>query len=202
MRYGAIYCDPAWGFKNYSPKGEKKNPVRHYPCMTVAEIAALPVKGLAAPDCALFLWTTGPFLEAAFSVARQWGFGYSTTGFTWAKQNPSGEGWAFGTGYWTRANPEYCLLFTKGSPKRLATDVPELVVAPRSRHSEKPEEVAARIERLVGGPYCELFARGQRPGWTCLGNEIDGRSLSESIQAELTQPDLFGAQLEREGDWG
>jgi len=190
VRFGAILIDPPWGFKNYSEKGEGKNPNQHYPCMTVEQIAALPVGAVAGDDCALFMWTTGPFLELSFRVGRAWGFKYSTTGFTWAKQNPSGDGWAFGTGYWTRANPEYCLLFTKGSPKRLATDVPELVVAPRGRHSEKPEEIAARIERLTGGPYCEMFARAQRAGWTCLGNEITGRDLATDIWALADQPAL------------
>lgn len=188
MKYGCLYIDPPWGFRNFSEKGERKNPNQHYPCMTVEQIAALPVGELAARDCALFLWTTGPFLEASFGVARAWGFKYSTTGFTWAKQNPSGEGWAYGTGYWTRANPEYCLLFTKGSPRRLATDVPELIVSPRARHSEKPEEVAERIQRLVGGPYCEVFARKARVGWTVLGNEIDGLDLAEAIRRHASQP--------------
>jgi len=113
--------------------------------MSLDDICALPVGALAADDCALFLWTTGPFLEATFRVARAWAsgrrakdrFSYSTTAFTWAKQNPSGVGWSTGTGYWTRANPEFCLLFTKGSPKRVGMDVPELMVTPRGRHSEK-----------------------------------------------------------------
>lgn len=188
MKYGCLYVDPPWGFKNFSPKGEKKNPNQHYVCMSVDQIMALPVGELADRHCALFLWTTGPFLEASFRVAKAWGFKYSTTGFTWAKQNPSGQGWAFGTGYWTRANPEYCLLFTKGSPRRLATDVPELVVSPRGRHSEKPAEVPERIQRLVGGPYCELFARAVRPGWTTLGLDLDGLDLAEAIRRQARQP--------------
>lgn len=199
MKFSTILADPAWGFKNYSAKGEAKNPNQHYPCMTVDEICALPVGLLAADDCALFLWTTGPFLMAAEKVAQAWSSGprkrdqftYSTTAFTWAKQNPSGIGWAFGTGYWTRANPEFCLLFTKGSPKRLATDVPELLVAPRGRHSEKPVETFSRIERLTGGPFLELFSRATRPGWTCLGNEVTGNGLAVDLRALADQPSLF-----------
>lgn len=182
MKYGCLYADPAWSFDTYSRKGRRKTADRHYPCLSVEEIAALPVGELAGPNCALFLWTTGPFLRAAFRVAEAWGFRYSTTGFTWAKRNPSGHGWASGTGYWTRANPEYCLLFTSGSPRRQARDVPELVVAPRGRHSEKPEEVARRIEALAPGPYCELFARRTRAGWDALGGELDGLQLAESIR--------------------
>jgi N6-adenosine-specific RNA methylase IME4 len=57
----------------------------------------------------------------------------------------------------------------------LANDVHQVVVAPRleeAEHSEKPEEVARRIERLYPGPYLELFARRPRERWTTWGNEI------------------------------
>ena len=33
---------------------------------------------------------------------------------------------AIGLGYWTRAGSEICLLSTRGRPKRLAKDVPQL----------------------------------------------------------------------------
>jgi len=35
----------------------------------------------------------------------------------------------------------------------------------------KPDGIHERIERLVAGPYLELFARQSRPGWTTWGNE-------------------------------
>jgi N6-adenosine-specific RNA methylase IME4 len=60
----------------------------------------------------------------------------------------------------------------RGKPKRIARDVRELVIAPRREHSRKPDEVAAGTERLVAGPYLELFARETRPGWTSWGNEV------------------------------
>jgi MT-A70 len=71
----------------------------------------------------------------------------------------------FGLGFWTRANPEQCLLATRGNPKRINRDVAELIIAPLREHSRKPGEVYDRVERLVAGPYCELFARQHRPGW-------------------------------------
>jgi N6-adenosine-specific RNA methylase IME4 len=49
--------------------------------------------------------------------------------------------------------------------------VPQLLVAPRREHSRKPDEQYERIERLVGGPYLEMFARQSRPGWSSWGNE-------------------------------
>jgi N6-adenosine-specific RNA methylase IME4 len=70
-----------------------------------------------------------------------------------------------GLGFWTRANPEMCLLATRGKPKRKSSAVKKLVIAPRREHSRKPDEVYERIEALCDGPYLEMFARHSRPGW-------------------------------------
>jgi N6-adenosine-specific RNA methylase IME4 len=76
-------------------------------------------------------------------------------------------------GYWSRKQTEICLLFTRGSPRRLGKGVRQLIVAPRREHSRKPDERYERIEALVNGPYLELFARTSRPGWSAWGNETD-----------------------------
>jgi N6-adenosine-specific RNA methylase IME4 len=78
-----------------------------------------------------------------------------------------------GQGYWTRANPEDCWLATRGGPKRLHADVRQLIVAPIAEHSRKPDETYERIERLVEGPYLELYARRPRKGWVSWGNELE-----------------------------
>jgi N6-adenosine-specific RNA methylase IME4 len=75
-------------------------------------------------------------------------------------------------GYYTRANSEDVLLATRGTPMRLAADVHQVIMAPVGKHSEKPDETHKRIERLFTGPYLELFARAERPGWTTWGNEL------------------------------
>jgi N6-adenosine-specific RNA methylase IME4 len=75
------------------------------------------------------------------------------------------------TGHWTRANPEVCLLATRGSPKRLSRSVRELVVTPRRERSRKPDEIYASIEALVAGPYLELFARFLRDRWYSVGHQ-------------------------------
>jgi N6-adenosine-specific RNA methylase IME4 len=75
-------------------------------------------------------------------------------------------------GYWTRANSEVCLLATRGKPKRLNADVRQGIIEPRREHSRKPDCVYERIERLVAGPYVELFARTTRKGWSSWGNQV------------------------------
>ncbi|MEC9369532.1 MAG: MT-A70 family methyltransferase [Pseudomonadota bacterium] len=185
-RFGVIYADPPWSFRNWSAKGTGRNAVSHYDCLKFEDLAALPVADLAADNCALFLWATDPLLPRALELIEAWGFEYKTVGFYWVKQNAKHEQSYFtGLGYWTRANPEQCLLATRGKPKRKAKDVRRLVVEPRREHSRKPDEIRCRIERLVDGPYLELFGRETKAGWHCWGNEarlFDGGSIQTRRQ--------------------
>jgi len=171
-KYGVIYADPPWHFRNWSAKGTGRNAVSHYDCMDFEQLASLPVADLAAENCALFLWAVDPLLPKALDLIRAWGFEYKTVGFYWVKLNAKEQSSYFtGLGYWTRANPEQCLLATRGKPSRRAKDVRRLVVEPRQEHSRKPEGVRERIERLVDGPYLELFSRTTKKGWDCWGNQ-------------------------------
>jgi N6-adenosine-specific RNA methylase IME4 len=43
----------------------------------------------------------------------------------------------------------------------------------KREHSRKPDEQYRIIESCSPGPYIELFARGQRRGWTMWGNQAD-----------------------------
>lgn len=209
-KFACILADPPWRFATYSAKGRgrcpdgaispavarhrsrQNRPERHYATMPLADIKALPVSDLADRDCVLLMWAVDPMIPEALELGRAWGFKFKTTGFAWAKERratsrrgqdmaaPDHKRFPIGTGYWTRANPELCLLFTRGKPRRVSASVRKLLIAPRREHSRKPDEQYERIEQLVGGPYLELFARYQRPGWTCWGDQTD-RFASESI---------------------
>jgi N6-adenosine-specific RNA methylase IME4 len=120
----------------------------------------------------LLLWTPWSQLPGALDVIKAWGFEYKTVAFNWVKQNRGGEGLHTGMGRWTRSNSEPCLLATNGDPLRLDMGVHQLIVSPVREHSRKPDEAHERIERLLVGPYVELFARAVRPGWVTWGNEI------------------------------
>ena len=172
-KYGVIYADPPWYFKTYSNKGKDKSPEKHYSCMSLSDIISLPVSELAKDDAVLLMWVVDPLLDQAFKVIDAWGFKYKTVGFTWAKTNRTKMGFFTGLGYWTRGNPEMCLLATKGKPKRISKSVPQLVVSERREHSRKPDIMYNHIENLLDGPYIELFARTQRPGWDSWGNQTD-----------------------------
>lgn len=170
LRYRVILADPAWLFALRSPKGEGKAPQAHYRCMPLADIQALPVSQLAAPDCACIMWATAPMLPQALATLDAWGFTFKSAG-SWAKQSPTGASWAFGPGYIYRSAAEFWLLGTIGRPAQRSRSIRNLIVAPRREHSRKPDQMHADIEALFDGPYVELFARSQRPGWDCWGNE-------------------------------
>jgi N6-adenosine-specific RNA methylase IME4 len=172
--YRVIYADPPWSFANWSEAGEDRNPNQHYATMSPEEIIAMPVGHLASRHCALFLWVTDPLLDRGLEALKKWGFRYVTVAFTWAKLNRSGEGFHLGTGYYTRANPETCLLGIAGEmglPKSRA--VRQLIVEPLREHSRKPDRCRSDIEAMFDGPYVELFARSTRAGWDSWGNQVD-----------------------------
>jgi N6-adenosine-specific RNA methylase IME4 len=181
--FGAILADPPWHFEVWSlppPGGHVRHASEHYRTMPIKDIYALPVADLAAEDCVLFMWVIWPMLEHGLQSIEAWGFKYKTCGFAWMKADGRQVEMFHDevtpdmlTGYWTRANSEVCLLATRGKPKRINADVRQGIIAPRREHSRKPDGIHERIERLVGGPYLELFARQQRPGWTVWGNQTD-----------------------------
>lgn len=177
----------------------------HYSTMTWGDLNALgeQIGDVATKDCCLFLWVCQPLLIETLAMAKAWGFTYKTKAFSWVKLVPErGLTAHVGMGYWTRANTEDVLLFTRGRPERRSRRVYQLIfsllrrpyevpaiMAPVGRHSEKPAEIFTRIEALVGGPYLELFAREQQPGWTCLGNEIDGQDIRDALRALAAAPE-------------
>ena len=207
--FAAVVADPPWRFDTWSAKGrdrcpdgiktraEPRNnrPENHYETMTIDGILEMPVASLCAKDCVLFLWAVDPMVPQAIAVGEAWGFKYKTVGFYWVKLRKEGitrgedqtewdkKLFPMGTGYWSRPNPEQCLLFTRGKPKRVSANVRKLILAPRREHSRKPDETIERVEQLVSGPYLELFARTERPGWRAWGNETT--KFNDSLEALL-----------------
>jgi N6-adenosine-specific RNA methylase IME4 len=171
IKAAAILADPPLAFVARSAKGEGRTPQHHYGCLTFEELAIIPMASVAADDCFLFLWVPLRSVFLVKPLMEAWGFSFSGSAFAWAKLNPRGEGFFMGGGYGTRKNAEVCWLGRRGAPKRKSMGVRELIVAPVRQHSRKPDDVYGRIEELCDGPYLELFARQQWPGWTCVGDE-------------------------------
>lgn len=195
--YRVIVADPPWTYITWSDKAHK-TAARHYDLMDNDDISTLPVASYAADDAMLLLWSTWPNLVDCISVGQAWGFEYKTLGFIWLKRTTTGKHWHTGLGYYSRANTEPCLLFTRGSIKRLSAAVHQIIddtqpplplweetlVARIGRHSAKPELFYHNVEKLVAGPYLSLFERRTRKGWDVVGNEIDGRDIRDVLVGE------------------
>jgi len=169
-KYQIIYADPPWSYQGNMMNSSVTD---HYPVMSIKDICNLPIKDIADKDCVLFMWVTYPKLNQFMQVIESWGFEYKTVAFTWVKKNKKADTFFFGLGRWTRANPEICVIATKGSIKRLSASITNLQVFPIEQHSKKPDEFRNLITELVGDlPRIELFARQTAQGWDSWGNEI------------------------------
>ena len=113
-------------------------------------------------------------MRVDITTTRKWGFRYVTVAFVWSKKTVNGKT-VSNLAPWTLKNCELCLMGTRGRmvQYKQKNNIPQLVEAVRTRHSEKPEEVRRRIEELFGDvPRIELFARKRFHGWDCWGNEV------------------------------
>ena len=183
-QYDVIYADPPWSIQTTAQVPSGRPSARPYVAMRQIDVFDLPVVQIAKPDACLFLWATAPLLPEALFTIKQWGFEYKSVAFTWVKRNKKSDGWFWGMGWWTRSNAEFCLLGTRGNPKRANADVHSVIDAPVGEHSTKPHEARERIIRLCGADktFIELFARGQaRPGWDVWGDEAPTQDV-ESIK--------------------
>lgn len=170
-KYKVILADPPWSYRNGTSKLDGLAS-SHYSTMSHEAIGQLPVQEVADDDCVVLLWATFPKLKEAIHVVEAWGFEYVTVAFTWVKLYKNGFP-RMGLGFWSRGNAEICLLGKRGKPKRINNDVSQIIEAPVTQHSRKPDVQYERIEHLLNGPYLELFGRSPRVGWTVWGNQVD-----------------------------
>ncbi len=203
--YGAILADPPWPFATWSHKGQGRSGEAHYSTMSHADMEAMPVSEIAAPDSVLFMWIVQTQIPQALRLVEAWGFTLKSVAFAWIKGDilplfPDDACDQMGMGKWTRAGFEQCLLGTRGSPRRLHADVRQVLIEKRREHSRKPDGIHERIERLVAGPYLELFARQKRSGWDCWGNETDKYNAQADFAGSVAEG--FTAIRERQAAGG
>lgn len=178
QKYQTIVADPPWRIdlnrKTPHRRSGQKNgrswAVEHvaqltYPTMSDAEILALCPP--AADAAHLYLWTVNAKIEAAYQVARAWGFRPASL-LTWAK-TPMG----LGLGGTFCNTTEFCLFARRGTLPAKCRIPTTWWNWKRGKHSKKPEVFQDIIESVSPGPYLEMFARRHREGWHVWGNEVD-----------------------------
>ncbi len=195
MKYRTIVADPPWpmpetgqrtpsrtdALGEYVAKGGRKVNGDYWKRRTgktvklpYASMSVDAIKSLEIPaeeTAHLYLWTVNRFVEAAFEIARCWGFKPSQL-LTWCKP-PMGIG--FGGTYCNTT--EFVLFCRRGSLKHLKREDSTWWTWPRPyenghiAHSAKPEAFQDMVMEVSPPPYLELFARRQRLGWASWGDE-------------------------------
>jgi N6-adenosine-specific RNA methylase IME4 len=171
VKYRTVVADPPWRYVIGKHSGMRGTAESHYPTMGYAEILALPVAEMVDVDAHLYLWVTNPLLTeqrtegiSAADIVRAWGFEPKTM-LTWAKNQ-------IGLGFFFRGQTEHVMFGVRGRcPIPEAMRESNLIMAPRTAHSAKPDAFMDLVERVSPGPYLEMFARRKRLGWDTWGNE-------------------------------
>lgn len=183
--FRTIVADPDWQYDNFG--AAKHGAARaHYAGSPVDAIACVPVRRWARRDSILLLWATLPKVDQAIDVMRSWGFTL-VTAIPWVKTSPKAGTIRRGIGFWAFATSELLLVCRRGkakAPKQTGAEKPmgllvggredgksPIFYAPRGAHSRKPLSLIEWVEAKLPGPYVELYARVDRPGWTCWGHD-------------------------------
>ena len=196
-KFGIIVADPPWKFNDkliYPKDTVKRGAAAMYPTLSLPEIKALPVNELAEDNSICALWVPSAFLKAGIDVLEGWGFTYKQL-WVWGKRSKSNPlNLAFGMGRLARNCHEPCIIGVKGkyTPFLQNRSQRTLFMHPSLPHSQKPEGVQDSLEVMFPQwDKLELFARRNRNGWTCVGNEApltQGEDIRDSIGNLLGYP--------------
>jgi N6-adenosine-specific RNA methylase IME4 len=169
--YSTIVVDPPWHYDKVNPDKDRegyKGGGLAYSSMTLDEIKALPIGGLA-DDSRCFLWVTNRYLRHGWDVLEAWGFDVQDRVLVWCK-TPRAT---------TPVTTEFVLIGKLGNPARLPWHGTTWFQWPlQPVHSQKPDAFADLVESWCPGPYVELFARAPRLGWDSWGH---GYELPEAL---------------------
>lgn len=196
-----IVSDPPWDFNDQLKKMKskvKRSAVSQYDTMSTEEICSIKINELADPaGCVLVLWVPSSMLLDGIKVAQAWGFKIKQT-YVWVKTKKKNskrlsedlnDELAFGMGRLFRQTHEIALVCTSGKtvyPQLRNKSQRSVSCAENAGHSTKPENLQDSLDLMFPtSNKIEMFARRSRVGWTCLGNEIDGKDIREAVQELL-----------------
>lgn len=161
-KFACLLVDPPWGDTDEAPRAVVAD---HYPTVTVQQLAALPVRGMAAEHAHLHLWTQTRFLREGLALIRHWGFSYCAQ-LVWVKPDAT----EFSNYY--QVSHELLLLGVRGDLRFQKRNVRSWFEHEQLLPSQKPAAFREMIERVSPGPRIELFARDPGAGWWAWGRQI------------------------------
>lgn len=176
QKFKTILADPPWQFQNRTGKvAPEHKRLNRYTTMKLDDIKAIPVEKATNDIAHLYLWVPNALLPEGLAVMAAWGFNYKSN-IVWQKIRKDGGPDGRGVGFYFRNVTELLLFGTKGKNARTLdpgrTQV-NIISTQKREHSRKPDEQYDLITSCSPGPYLEMFARGERPGWAVWGNQAD-----------------------------
>lgn len=174
-KYSIIYADPPWKQSKGGKKSVRVNSSGKpldYPTISLEEIKEHleEAVSLTTENSVLFLWTIDKYLFEAQKMAEELGYKLHAR-MIWNKVTgiPAAFTVRFGHEYLLYMYKEKLMPIEKSERGKIHTVFTEQV----KRHSQKPEEAYRIIERLYpSANKIELYARCEREGWDCWGNEV------------------------------
>ncbi|MHB1440554.1 MAG: MT-A70 family methyltransferase [Cuniculiplasma sp.] len=157
-KYSVIVIDPPWDLgTTWDPNWMRSTPT--YPVMDLEEIKK--IKLPMEKDCIVWIWIINRMIPKAGEILNAWGLEFREM-LTWDKEK-------FGIGRWLRGQTEHCILATNGNPKMDSAATPNILRAPSTGHSEKPDAFYKLVDKICFGPKLDFFARKKRDGWDAFG---------------------------------
>lgn len=212
-KFQVIVADPPFSFSDSLKMSDvKRGADSNYVTMTIQQIKDMKVKQIADSNGAILaLWVPSSLLQEGLDIMKSWGFNHKQT-YIWVKtkkdpfisliksaKHLSKDIFSmlsefnmsnilnFGMGRLFRQTHEICLVGTNNNKiyKLLQNKSQRSVCFSKNvRHSAKPEDLQDSLDLMFNGcNKIELFARRQKNGWVCLGNEVcNGKDINESIE--------------------
>lgn len=174
-RYDVILTDPPWkqskgGKKKARPQtsGEQLD----YPTLTLEDIKNYQsqVIEIAEPNHACFMWTIDKYLHESEKMMLDLGYKLHAR-MIWNKVT------GIPAAFTVRFGHEYLLWFYKGTftpiEKSMRGKIHTVFVEQVKKHSQKPEISFDIINSFYpDANKLEMYARKERNGWDCWGNEV------------------------------
>lgn len=163
--YDVIVIDPPWPMKKIERDVRPNQSDFDYPTMTEEDLRKLALP--ANKNCHAWVWTTHKFMPMALRLLEAWSLRY-VCNFVWHKSG------GFQPINLPQYNCEFALYARRGVPSFIDTKAFNVCFsAPRTKHSEKPQEFYDVVKRVTAGRRLDMFARREIEGFDGYGNEYE-----------------------------
>lgn len=174
-RYDIIYTDPPWKQNKGGLRKSRPNQTREldYQTCSLDEIEEIHKSAfkLCNDNHNVFMWTIDKFLFDTEEMMNRLGYELHAR-FIWDKEN------GVAPAFTVRYSHEYLLWFYKKGKmvkpcKEQRGKYTTVLREAATKHSKKPECAYQMLETMFPDTNkLELFARNERDGWDCWGNEV------------------------------